>query len=132
MVSVGWVKGIAVLGGCSIGLAGLFAQQAKVAPEVVSPGTGGIGRLVALPPAKTIDGRSFTLNSGAQATVIALTDLSCPLTRKFAPTLAAMEDKYRGKGVRFVFLNPNASESRAEILKEVKSLGLEGDYVWDS
>jgi hypothetical protein len=125
------MKGMAVLGGCGVALLGLLTGQERqltVAPAATS--SEGLGRRIAL-ESQTIDGQRFSLDSDAKATVIALTDVSCPLTKKYAPTLAALEEKYKAQGVRFVFLNPNKSEERAAIQSEIAHHGFDGPYIWD-
>ena len=104
-------------------------ESAKVGPEPIR--ADGIGRLVTGIEAKTIDGKTCALESGAQATVIAFTDVSCPLTKRYAPTLAALEDNYKSSGVRFVFINPSSADERGAIENCIKDNGFDGDYIWD-
>jgi mono/diheme cytochrome c family protein/thiol-disulfide isomerase/thioredoxin len=134
MVSVGWTKGVWALAAGGFGLTAMVASLAqdspKTAPELTAPT--GIGRLVVGLEAKTIDGQTCALESQALATVIAFTDVSCPLTRRYAPTLANLEDKYKAKNVRFVFVNPSKVDAKADIQACVKDHGLDGDYVWDT
>jgi hypothetical protein len=53
-----------------------------------------------------LKGNASSLSTLAVAqpfTVIAVTSPSCPLSRKFAPTLAALEREWKSRGVQFLF-----------------------------
>lgn len=67
----------------------------------------------------------------AKATVIALSSVTCPLCQKLEPTLAALEDAYSKRGVRFIFVNPTSAESAGEMKQLVKRLKLDGPYIHD-
>lgn len=62
---------------------------------------------------------------GHKATVVALRDVGCPLTRKQGPALARLAGEYAERGVRFVTLNVNPADADAEIAKANADLGLE-------
>jgi thiol-disulfide isomerase/thioredoxin len=68
---------------------------------------------------------------GVKATVIAFSSVTCPLCQKYEPTLAALEDSYAARGVKFVFVNPMSTESAGEMKRLVKRLKLDGPYIHD-
>ncbi len=49
---------------------------------------------------------------------------SCPVSKKFAPSLAALEKEYAAKDVAFLFIDPIATASAA------KNLQKNGRYAW--
>ncbi|MDP1662615.1 MAG: redoxin family protein [Phycisphaerales bacterium] len=84
-------------------------------------------------------GFSFTDRSGAthslkeiageDATVVAITSPSCPLNRKWAPTLGRLVKFYEGKGVRFVVVNVDGDSSDATLDEMLTAAGLTGPSV---
>ena len=131
MIRVGWSRGVWTVAVGGFALAAMMANgrqdPVKVGPEPTK--ADGIGRLVLGLEATTLDGRACQI-AGPKPTVVAFTDVSCPLTKRYAPTLAALEEKY--PGVRFVFVNPNKSDDRAAIDTCIRQHGFDGDYVWDT
>lgn len=93
----------------------------------------GVGRQIADLELTDINGRTQTLSQLAKdgVAVIAMTGTGCPLCKKYAPTLAAIEDEYRRQGVRFVFVNPNKSEQGPRCHDAVSQHGFDGPYVSD-
>ena len=79
-------------------------------------------------------GKQFRLSelSKAQATVIAFVSTSCPLSKRFAPTLAALERDYSARGVRFVFVDPLKSDTANQITEAIRVHGFKGPFVRDT
>lgn len=96
----------------------------------VDPSIAGIGKLVPSFPVKDLNGSIREVN-GKQATVYVLTSTTCPLTKKYGPTLASLEARYRAKGVEFVFVNPTTSEPVADQKADRTRLGFKGIYAND-
>lgn len=81
---------------------------------------------------ETIEGKKTQLLDGkSKFTVVLYTSTSCPLSQKYGPTHSRIESHFRGKDVRFIFINPYAIESRNEIDEQIKRLKLKGDYIHD-
>src|SRR5687767_10565925 len=80
----------------------------REAPRVIKPGDHGVGRLMADLEFTPVTGNKFRLSTlkTAPAVVIAFTSTTCPVTKRYAPTLAAMEKQYATRGVKFIFVNP--------------------------
>ena len=77
--------------------------------------------------------RSLAALTAAQPfTVIAVTSPTCPLSRKFAPTLAALEDAWKGRGVQFIFAGAIASDPPEALAALVSAHGLDGPGTTDS
>lgn len=80
---------------------------------------------------KTRSLSAFVKTEGKPYTVVAFTGTSCPLCRKLAPTLAALEREWAAKGVQFLFVNPMSTEKPEALEAAVKEHGFRGPYVRD-
>lgn len=103
-------------------------------PRLVKPGVYGIGRQIPDLTFTDVDGTQHRLSDfGEQkAVVLAMTGTGCPLCLKYSPSLSAIEQKYRDRGVTFVFINPNESEGTERVRKALDANGFQGPYVRDS
>ena len=103
----------------------------REAPSILNGGELGVGRMVPDLVLTDLDGKSHKLSDfkDRKAVVIAMTGIGCPLCQKYAPTLAAIEDQYKGHGVSFVYVNPNESEKVESLKKVVQKQGFNGPYV---
>ena len=93
----------------------------------------GIGRYVADAGGRDRAGttRSWRSGRGDALTVIALTSVTCPLCRKFAPSLARIEAAYASKGVKFVYVNVSGVDSADDMQTQIKDQGFKGLYLDD-
>lgn len=71
------------------------------------------------------------LTRDARAVVIAVTSTSCPVSGRYGPTLVALEKEYASRGVRFVWINPVATDSKASVRQWIREQGVQGPYVRD-
>lgn len=112
--------------------AGIDSPAAE-GPKLVEAETLGIGRLVPDLEFSPVAGQKFRLGDlrSAPAVVIAFTSVSCPVTKRYAPTLAALEREFSARGVKFLFVNPIASDGPNEIAEAIKAQGFKGPYVRD-
>ncbi len=102
-------------------------------PKRLSPGDHGIGRMVPDLSLTDINGRKFRLSdySDRPALVIAFTNTTCPLCKKYAPSLAALEQHFADRKIPFLFVNTNAADKPAAIQSAIETQGLKGPYVRD-
>ncbi|MFZ5830976.1 MAG: redoxin family protein [Planctomycetota bacterium] len=109
------------------------AAPVRQAPRVLKPSDHGVGRLVPDVAFTDLKGKQHKLSDFAdrKALVVALTGTGCPLCLKYAPTLAELEKRYRGRSVAFVFVNPNESEPAEKLKQAIETHGFEGPYVRD-
>ncbi|MCH8977998.1 MAG: redoxin family protein [Armatimonadetes bacterium] len=122
--------GLAVLG---VALAGSQQGPVRVAPERIAASEAGIGHRVQSLTAQAIGGESVSLFNSDEADgyVIALTDVSCPVCLRYAPTLAKLEDEYKDRGIEFVYLNTSSSDDKGDIQDAIRTHGFDGTYIWD-
>jgi hypothetical protein len=80
-----------------------------------------------------VEGESGWLSDlrGHEAVVVLLRDTMCPVSQRYGPRIARLEEEYGQRGVAFVYLNVNASDTPETIRAEVERLGLRGRYVHD-
>ena len=111
----------------------LFSRESGRGPKRVRAGDLGVGRR--LPDVTFIDlaGRHHSLASvgDAKALVFAMTSTSCPISRKYLPTLAALIKNPDFKEVRWICINPIATDSQEDMLAAAKTLGPHVIYVHD-
>lgn len=123
-----------VLGGLgSLGMTPLDAPSPLAPPAPVDARAMGIGRYVADAIGVDLDGaqRSWRSGRGERLTVIALTSVTCPLCRKFGPSLARIESAFSDRGVKFVHVNVSGLDSTEVMRKQVADLGFKGLYLND-
>lgn len=126
---VGWLViawGVVPWGGAATSL--------QESPMPASASEWGVGRWVPDLEIRSESGSRTSLSRltrDARAVVIAVTSTSCPVSGRYGPTLAALEKEYAGRGVRFVWVNPVASDSRDSVRRWIKDQGVQGPYVRD-
>ena len=92
-----------------------------------------VGELVSDFSFTTIDGTSSTLCefAGDQPLVIAIRDVGCPLSKKYGPRLAALEEEYSQRGVQFLYINPSEIDDIETMHDDARSYELSSLYVAD-
>lgn len=105
----------------------------REAPRVIPVNQSNVRRLVANSKLTTIDGRSVSLKSlmGKNGLVIAFTNTTCPLCKKYGPSLARLETTLAEKGVNVLFVNPTSNEKESDINTFRTTHQLKGSYVHD-
>ena len=112
----------------------IYAVPVKQGPRPIDSAEHGIGRWIPDIDFETIRGKKGKLSDFEEkkALVVAFTGASCPLSKRFAPDLAAIEKEYLKKGVGFVFIDPIALEGAEEDLRSLVNLhGFDGPVILD-
>jgi len=109
------------------------SDEVRQAPRRAKATDRGVGRLIDDLALSSIDGTSRKLSDYRQkkAVVIAFTNTSCPLCRKFSPTLARLDHKYSVQDVAFIYVNPTTSEPTEDLTRAIDTHGFKGPYVRD-
>lgn len=104
------------------------AEPVRQAPRRIPAGEHGVGRRVADLELRGLDGATRRLSEIAprRPLVLALASSSCPISRKYAPSLARLEDACRARGVAFAYLAPIAADSAADLAALAKEQGFDG------
>jgi mono/diheme cytochrome c family protein len=104
----------------------------RAGPQRVRPGDHGIGRRVGDVSITDLAGVSHTLErlAAGRITVFALTSTSCPLSRKYLPTLEALVAA-SGDGVVWILVNPVATDTPADMQAAAAKFAGRATYVHD-
>ena len=99
----------------AVHLSAVPSASLKQGPRPIEAAANGIGRWV---PDVARNGRRKERKAirlqGGKSPRRCFTGTSCPLSKRFAPTLAAIEKAYGPKGVAFVFVDPIAVKGAKE------------------
>jgi thiol-disulfide isomerase/thioredoxin len=108
------------------------ASKARQSPQQLKPADHGVGRLVADVAFKDIAGGSQKLSSltKQQTLVVAMTSTSCPLSKKYLPTLAQLAKSYSERGIKWLLVNPIATDTTDDMRTAKKSID-QAVYVHD-
>jgi len=71
------------------------------------------------------------LDGGAEAVVVFMRDGACPVAQRYGPAIVRLEREYGERGVAFVYLNVNESESVDQMREDADRFGLASPYVRD-
>jgi len=111
----------------------LLAAPVRQGPKLLVPGEHGIGRFVPDQQFSVLDGSTNRLHHdpAGRLTVIALTSTSCPLSKKYLPTLVDIHRDFESQGVRFILVNCIASDKQEEMKIEAEHFSPGIEYVFD-
>ncbi len=105
--------------------------EIRQAPRVIDRRQWRIGELIENVQFETYDGVPCKLTDYAgYPLVVFTTNTTCPLCKKYLPTLAEFEKAYAGK-VMFLYLNVTEGETADKVAEVIKAAGLKGRYVLD-
>lgn len=105
--------------------------EIRQAPRVIDRRQWRIGELIEDIAFTDITGKAGKLSDYSGHTlVIFTTNTTCPLCKKYLPTLAEYEKAYADK-VKFVYLNVTEGETAAKAAEVIKAANLAGRYVLD-
>ena len=102
-------------------------------PGILKATDAGVGRMIPDAAFTDLAGMKYKLSDfqKSKALAIAFTSTTCPLSKRYAPSLARLETELRSKGVALLLVNPFASEKPDALLAEVKSHGFQSPYIHD-
>jgi hypothetical protein len=108
-----------------------YAVRQRVQP--LNGGDHGVGQMVEDVAFTGTKGSKHKLSSVAnqRAIVVAMTSTSCPLSKKYLPTLSSLAKKYSSRGITWVLVNPIATDKAADIERAADSLSENAIYVHD-
>jgi len=120
----------------TVGIAGLLvagvAFGAAARPE--APAKRSNSMLARVPNVRDIANRQTNLSAlaGPKGLVVAFTSTSCPVTKRQLSNIAQLEDQFRAKGIKFVYVNPIETDSASDASRVSASTGLNGRYIIDT
>jgi peroxiredoxin len=92
--------------------AGLFAQEA-----------GEPGMKLAEFALQDLGGKTVSFGTAGQITTVIFTSVQCPVSNAYNERMQALYKDYSGRGVHFVFVNANASESPSAVGQHAREHG---------
>jgi hypothetical protein len=99
-------------------------------PARLKPGDCGIGTMIAnvrvvdmnaMPPSPS---QSLSEIANKKTLIVALVSSSCPVSKRYLPTLARIEKEYAPRGVGFLLLAPTATDATAELRELFSANGI--------
>ena len=106
------------------------AADTKWAPRVLKPAEHGVGRRVALPEGRSLSGTALPSASPGEYVVFALSSTTCPLSKKYVPTLVELAQGADAR-VHFVVVDPVATDSADSLRELAQRLGEHAALVHD-
>ena len=102
-------------------------------PLIQKPGDLGVGRLIPDATFTDLQGQSHRLSSykASKGVVLAMTSSTCPVSKRYLPSLVALAPTLQAQGLTLILVNPYASETTDAIRAQLKSAGYRGLYVQD-
>src|SRR5205085_9784824 len=93
------------------------AQEVREGPVVVTARDDGVGERVADLSFVDLEGKAGRLSDyqGKRALVICMTSASCPVARKYGPTLAELRQRFASQEVECVLINVALADSIEKI-----------------
>lgn len=131
--SVALLAILLVLHGLAAGQAVDDNRPIREGPRVLPPTEAGTGFLVPNVTFRDRTGKTWKLSDfqTSKFLVIAFTNTTCPLCKKYAPSLARLEKEYAARGVAFLFVNPTATDAATDVYQAVQTHGWKGPYCHD-
>lgn len=110
-----------------------FESPVREGPKRLAAGDHGIGRFLEDFEYRDLAGQSHRLSDDASAplTVIAMTSTTCPLSKKYLPTLIELTQAYASQDVRWILVNPVATDRADDMVTEAARFGDGIRYVAD-
>ncbi len=93
-----------------------------------------VGGLLPTGTFKDIAGNGIDLRALAKqgkGLVIAFHSTSCPVSRKYGPTLARLEKEIRRQGLKMVIVNPHGTDKSGDIDRLRANFPADLPYIWD-
>jgi hypothetical protein len=110
-----------------------FHFQLKLSATEREPHEAGIGMRLPDLSFEDLSGRAGSLSDfeAAAALLIVVRDVGCPVSKRYGPKLARLEQEFASRGVAFLYANQSAHDSLEEMRAEVVQYGFAGRYVHD-
>lgn len=73
--------------------------------------------------AKDLDGKPVEIQTAGKITAVIFISTQCPISNDYNERMKALYNEFSGKGVQFVFLNANSTESSADVAEHARRHG---------
>ncbi|MDQ3625433.1 MAG: redoxin family protein, partial [Verrucomicrobiota bacterium] len=108
-------------------------QPVTSGPKLIKAGDVGVGRMIADLTFTGLKGAPRQLSDWKENTgvVVAMTSATCPVSKRYAPSLAALEKELRAQNIALLLVNPFASDRAPDIEAQLAAAGLTAPYAHD-
>jgi thiol-disulfide isomerase/thioredoxin len=116
-------------------LAGVALADKAEGPKPQPAAHAGVGLLAPDLSAKALDGSPFKLSAAMKdrkAAVVVVTSSTCPLSKKYLPSVAALEKEYAAKGVAFVLVCAVKTDKPDDMTKLAAAAGVKAPILHDA
>jgi len=102
-------------------------------PKLLTPGEHGIGRYVPDFEFTDLEGVTKKLHgdSKSELTAVAFTSTTCPISKKYLPTLVELQRDFASRGVRFILVNCVATDKLDEMKAAASRFASSAEYTFD-
>ncbi len=109
------------------------AKKVTSGPEMLKAGDVGIGRMIPDASFTDLAGKEHRLSElkSSKGVVIAMTSATCPVSKRYLPSLAKLGKELAGKGIVMLLVNPFASETTDEIKAQITEHAFTSPYIRD-
>ena len=105
----------------------------RTGPQILVPGEHGVGCYIPDFSFADLHGNRSNLHISPQPslTVVAFTSTSCPLSRKYLPSLVDLHREFSVRGVRFILVNSVSTDKADEMQAAAARFSTNVEYVFD-
>jgi thiol-disulfide isomerase/thioredoxin len=94
-----------------------------LAAVCAAQGPAELGSKVEKMAVQDLTGKAVEIQTAGKVSVVVFVSAQCPVSNAYNERMNALYDDYAGKGVQFVFVNPNATEAAADVAKHASEKG---------
>jgi peroxiredoxin len=120
-------------GACGEERTSIEQSPIRQAPRILNAKDRHVGRFLPDVEFQDLAGKKYRLSDfgKSKAIVIATTSTSCPLSKRYFPTIVSLANKYHPEAFEFILINPIATDKPDANREAARELGLNGIYVHD-
>ena len=109
------------------------SESVRQAPTLLIPGEHGVGHYVNDFEVRDIRGGVSQLHQDSKRglTVIAMTSTTCPISKKYLPTLVELHHEFANRGVRFILVNCISADKIDDMKEAANRFDSTIEYVFD-
>lgn len=127
-----WITIPLLLGAGAVALAGCGGEHEEPRDPVVDT-TFGLGQVVPDFSFTTLEGDSHQLSDYADGSplVVLMRDAACPVSRRYGPRSARLDEEFGAAGVRFLYINVSPLDTPEAMAEDAARYGLRAPYAPD-
>lgn len=110
------------------------AKPVLSGPSILKPGDLGVGRQVPDLALTDVGGTTHqlaALASSGKGVVLAFTSTTCPVSKRYTPSLVRHAQELQQLGISLVLVNPFASDTDQQVKEDISNHGIQIPYIHD-